>query len=89
MYQTLEVPDSAIGGEEIIMPLDVQPSPTVEFRHEAVGMIFDRIASGLTKHYKMVLVIWIVALLISVPAILQVNSVINYQHRFQILVQWH
>ena len=42
-------------------------------------MIFDRIASGLTKHYKMVLVIWIVALLISVPAILQVNSVINYQ----------
>jgi len=42
-------------------------------------MIFDRIASGLTKHYKVVLVIWIVALLISVPAILQVNSVINYQ----------
>jgi putative drug exporter of the RND superfamily len=42
-------------------------------------MIFDRLASGLTKHYKMVLVIWIVALLISVPAILQVNNVINYQ----------
>ena len=42
-------------------------------------MIFDRIASGLTKHYKMVLVIWIVALLISVPAILQVNSVVDYQ----------
>jgi uncharacterized membrane protein YdfJ with MMPL/SSD domain len=42
-------------------------------------MIFDRIANGITKHYKMVLVIWIVALLISVPAILQVNSVIDYQ----------
>ncbi len=42
-------------------------------------MIFDRMASGLTKHYKMVLVVWIVALLISVPAILQVNSVVDYQ----------
>ena len=42
-------------------------------------MIFDRIASGLTRHYKKVLIIWLVALLISVPAILQVNSVINYQ----------
>ncbi|MGD0818640.1 MAG: MMPL family transporter [Methanomassiliicoccales archaeon] len=42
-------------------------------------MIFDRIASGLTKHYKKVLIVWVIALLISVPAMLQVNSVVQYQ----------
>ena len=42
-------------------------------------MLFDRIANGLTKHYKKVLIAWIIVLLISVPAILQVNNVINYQ----------
>jgi uncharacterized membrane protein YdfJ with MMPL/SSD domain len=42
-------------------------------------MLFDRIANGLTKHYKKVLIAWIIVLLISVPAIMQVNNVINYQ----------
>jgi RND superfamily putative drug exporter len=42
-------------------------------------MLFDRIANGLTKHYKKVLIVWIIILLISVPAILQVNNVIDYQ----------
>ena len=41
-------------------------------------MVFDKLAGALTKHYKMVLAIWIIALIISVPAILQVNSVISY-----------
>jgi putative drug exporter of the RND superfamily len=45
-------------------------------------MVFEKIANGLTKHYKLVVVIWIVALLISVPAILQVNSAVNYQTSF-------
>ncbi len=42
-------------------------------------MIFDRIANSITKHYKMVLIIWVIALLVSVPAMLQVNSVVQYQ----------
>jgi putative drug exporter of the RND superfamily len=42
-------------------------------------LVFDRIASGLTKHYKKVLIVWVIALLLSVPAMLQVNSVIQYQ----------
>jgi RND superfamily putative drug exporter len=50
-----------------------------ENRQEAAGMIFDRIASVITKHYKMVLIIWVMALLVSVPAMLQVNSVVQYQ----------
>jgi RND superfamily putative drug exporter len=31
------------------------------------------------KHYKAIVVIWLAALLLSVPALLQVNSVVNYQ----------
>ncbi len=42
-------------------------------------MVFDRIASVLTKRYKMVIIVWIAALLIAVPAIMSVNSVISYQ----------
>ena len=42
-------------------------------------MVFDRIANSITKHYKMVLIIWVIALLVSVPAMLQVNSVVQYQ----------
>ena len=42
-------------------------------------MIFDRIASGITKHYKKVLIIWIIALLLSVYPMMQVNSVVQYQ----------
>jgi RND superfamily putative drug exporter len=45
-------------------------------------MAFDRIANGLTKHYKMAIAIWIIALMISVPAILRVNSAVDYQTSF-------
>jgi RND superfamily putative drug exporter len=45
-------------------------------------MVFEKIANGLTKHYKMVIVVWIVALLLAVPAILQVNSAVQYQSGF-------
>ncbi len=45
-------------------------------------MIFDKIASGVTKHYRMIIIIWIVALLVSVPAMLQVNSAVQYETDF-------
>ena len=42
-------------------------------------MVFDKLADVLTKHYKKVLVAWILILLISVPAIMQVNEVVKYE----------
>lgn len=45
-------------------------------------MIFDKIANGITKHHKIIIVAWIVALLISVPAMLLVNSAVEYQVSF-------
>ena len=42
--------------------------------------MFEKIANGVTRHYKKIIVIWIVALLLAVPAILQVNSVMDYQY---------
>jgi len=45
-------------------------------------MIFERIASGVTKHYKLIVVVWIAALLLSVPAILQVNEAVEYKTDF-------
>jgi RND superfamily putative drug exporter len=45
-------------------------------------MIFDRIASGVTKHYKLIVVVWIAALLLSVPAIMQVNEAVEYEIDF-------
>jgi RND superfamily putative drug exporter len=45
-------------------------------------MIFDKIASGVTKHYKMIVIVWIVALLVSVPGILQVNDAVQYETDF-------
>ena len=41
-------------------------------------MLFTRLARAIIKHNKAVLIIWLVALTISVPAILQVQSVIVY-----------
>ena len=41
--------------------------------------MFDKLGNFVTKRYKLVIALWIVALLISVPLILQVNSVVNYQ----------
>jgi len=43
-------------------------------------MIFDKLANALTKHYKIVLVLWVLILLISVPAIMQVNNVVKYEN---------
>jgi len=45
-------------------------------------MVFSKIANGITKHYKIVIVAWIVALLISVPAILQVDKAVQYEVTF-------
>jgi RND superfamily putative drug exporter len=45
-------------------------------------MIFERIANGVTKHYKLIVIIWAVALLVSVPAMLQVNSAVQYETDF-------
>jgi RND superfamily putative drug exporter len=59
--------------------LNLSNQRSANCRWEAVGLIFDRIASGLTKHYKKVLIVWVIALLVSVPAMLQVNSVVQYQ----------
>jgi putative drug exporter of the RND superfamily len=45
-------------------------------------MIFERIANGVTKHYKMIVIVWIIALLLAVPAMLQVNSAVQYESDF-------
>jgi RND superfamily putative drug exporter len=42
-------------------------------------MILDKLANVLTKHYKKVLVAWIIILLISVPAIIQAGDVLKSQ----------
>ncbi len=41
--------------------------------------MFNKLANVITKHYKLVLVAWIVVLLVSVPAMMRVNEVINYE----------
>lgn len=45
-------------------------------------MVFEKIANGLTKHYKLVIAVWIIAPLISIPAIMQVDSAVQYQVSF-------
>ncbi|WP_019176290.1 MMPL/RND family transporter [Methanomassiliicoccus luminyensis] len=45
-------------------------------------MLFDKIANFVTKRYKLVIVIWIAALLIAVPAILKVNEAVQYSSNF-------
>ncbi len=42
-------------------------------------MIFEKLANIVTKHYKKVLIAWILILLCSVPAILQVDDVVSYE----------
>ena len=41
--------------------------------------MFNKLANVITKHYKLVLVAWIVVLLVSIPAMMRVNEVINYE----------
>ncbi|MDW5562878.1 MAG: MMPL family transporter [Methanomassiliicoccus sp.] len=45
-------------------------------------MVFNKIASFITKHYKLIIVVWIVALLVSVPAIMNVDNAVQYNSDF-------
>jgi RND superfamily putative drug exporter len=42
-------------------------------------MVFQRLANTVTHHYKLILIVWIVALLCMLPAISKVNEVLVYQ----------
>src|SRR5512137_443399 len=42
--------------------------------------MFDKLANVITKHYKKVLIAWLIILIVSVPAILQVNEVVSYEN---------
>jgi uncharacterized membrane protein YdfJ with MMPL/SSD domain len=46
------------------------------------SMVFEKLANALTKHYKLVIVLWIVALIVSVPAIMQIDKAVQYQSNF-------
>jgi len=41
-------------------------------------MIFDKLANVITRRYKLIIAIWIVALLIAIPAILNVSNAVTY-----------
>jgi len=41
-------------------------------------MVFDKLANVVTKRYKLIIAIWVVALLFSVPAMLMLNDVVSY-----------
>ncbi len=41
-------------------------------------MVFDRLANTVTKHYKLIIVIWLALLLLSVPAMMSLDSVVSY-----------
>jgi len=41
-------------------------------------MVFDRLANTVTKHYKLIIVIWVILLLLSVPAMMSLDSVVSY-----------
>lgn len=41
-------------------------------------MVFDRLANTVTKHYKLIIVIWVVLLLLSVPAMMSLDGVVSY-----------
>jgi RND superfamily putative drug exporter len=45
-------------------------------------MMFEKIANAVTKHYKLIIVIWIVALLASIPALMQVDKAVQYNTDF-------
>jgi RND superfamily putative drug exporter len=42
-------------------------------------MVFDRLANIVTKRYKLIIAIWVILLLISVPAMMSLNSVVSYE----------
>ena len=42
-------------------------------------MVFDKLANLVTRHYKLILIAWIIILIISVPAIMQVDKVMSYE----------
>ncbi|HIH76863.1 MAG TPA: hypothetical protein HA343_06070, partial [Methanomassiliicoccales archaeon] len=41
-------------------------------------MVFDRLANTVTKHYKLIIVIWVALLLLSVPAMIGLGDVVSY-----------
>jgi putative drug exporter of the RND superfamily len=41
-------------------------------------MVFDKLANAVTKHYKVIIVIWVIALLFSVPAMMSLGNVVSY-----------
>lgn len=41
-------------------------------------MVFDRLANIVTKHYKLIIAIWVILLLLSVPAMMSLDSVVSY-----------
>ncbi|NLX47587.1 MAG: MMPL family transporter [Euryarchaeota archaeon] len=41
-------------------------------------MVFDRLANVVTKHYKLIIIIWLALLLISVPAMMGLGDVVSY-----------
>ncbi len=45
-------------------------------------MMFEKIADFVTKHYKLIIVLWIAALLVAVPAILSVDQAVQYESDF-------
>ncbi|MHC1708997.1 MAG: MMPL family transporter [Methanomassiliicoccales archaeon] len=42
-------------------------------------MVFDRLANTVTKHYKLIIVIWVVLLLLSVPAMMGLDDALSYE----------
>jgi RND superfamily putative drug exporter len=42
-------------------------------------MIFEKLANGIIRHHKKVLVAWLVILVLAVPAVIKVNEVLAYQ----------
>jgi RND superfamily putative drug exporter len=41
-------------------------------------MVFDRLANIVTKRYKLIIVIWVVLLLLSIPAMMSLDGVVSY-----------
>jgi RND superfamily putative drug exporter len=44
-----------------------------------MDLVFEKLANGITKHYKKILVAWIIILIAAVPAMLQVGNVVVYE----------
>ena len=42
-------------------------------------MIFDKLANVITRRYKLIIVFWIIALLVAVPAMLNVSNAVQYE----------